>query len=70
MGQMKGMEFIYIFIGALIGLMFSGEIGNLATSAVENSTGIAASIYGYLPAFYALCCLGLMAGSIYKFFKK
>ncbi len=65
---MKGIEFVYIFVGALIGLMFVNSIGDLSADAVNNSSGIASTIYGYVPAMYALCCLGLIIGSLYKFF--
>ena len=65
---MKGMEFIYIFIGALIGLIFAAPISDLATDVANNTTGIASTIYGYIPLMYALCCLGLMIGSLAGFF--
>ncbi len=66
--MVQGIEFVYIFVGALIGLMFVNSIQVLADGAVANSSGIAATIYGYIPAMYALCCLGLIIGSLYKFF--
>lgn len=69
MARMNGINFVYIFVGALIGLMFVGSIETLASDAVSNSSGIAATIYGYVPAMYALCCLGLLVGSLYLFFK-
>ena len=69
MGSMNAINFVYIFVGALIGLMFTGAIEDLVTGAVANSTGIAATIYGYVDEMYALCCLGLMVGSLWLFFK-
>ena len=66
---MKGIQFIYIFVGALIGLIFAAPISDLAGDVANNSTGIAATIYGYIDEMYALCCLGLMVGSLYMFFK-
>lgn len=68
-GPKKGITFIYIFIGAFIGLLFAPQVGTLAAGAVENSTGMSATIYGYIDEMYALCCLGLMVGSLYKFFR-
>lgn len=65
---MKGMQFVYIFIGSLIGLIFAQPIGDLATDVAANSTGITATIYEYIPVLYALCCLALMVGSIGLFF--
>lgn len=64
----KGLQFVYIFVGAFIGLLFVGPVGDLATSAVENSTGMAATIYGYIDEMYALCCIGFMVGSLALFF--
>ncbi len=66
--SIKGIEFIYIFVGAFIGLMFATPIGEMAADVANNSTGLAATIYGYLDEFYALCLMGLMVGSIAGFF--
>lgn len=66
--MVKGVQFIYIFVGALIGLIFADPIGDLALSASENATGIASTIYSYLDEMYALCLLGLMVGSLAGFF--
>jgi len=63
------LTFIGVFISALVGLMFVNEVTALCASAVTNSTGIAATIYGYIPAFYALLMIGLMVGALYKMFK-
>lgn len=67
----KGIQFIYIFIGAFIGLLFVSPINQLVTDITtnNNSTGMAATIYGYIDEMYALCCLGLMVGSLYMFFR-
>jgi len=63
------MVFIGVFISALVGLMFVSEIQGLSDGAVENSSGISATIYGYIPAFYALLMIGLMVGALYRIFK-
>ena len=68
MAKVKGIEFIYLFISALIGLLFAEPIEELATSVANNSSGITATLYGYLPLFYALCLVGLMVGSLAGFF--
>ena len=65
---MKGVQFIYIFVSALIGLIFAEPIGTLAADIANNTTGISATIYGYLDEMYALCLLGLMVGSLAMFF--
>lgn len=66
--KMKGLQFIYIFVGALIGLIFAEPIDTLAAGVAENTTGITSTIYGYLGTFYALCLLGMMVGSLAMFF--
>ena len=73
----KGIEFIYIFIGALIGLIFASPVQDLVnvvldvntSSGIANNTGIEYTIYGYIPLMYALCMLGLMVGSLAMFFR-
>lgn len=71
-GRKSSIVFIYLFIGALVGLMFAPEINSMSDDAATNATAegytMAATIYGYLPTFYALCLVGLMVGSLYKFF--
>ena len=68
MGKIKGMEFVYLFVAAFIGLLFAEPIAELATSVANNTTGMASTLYGYLPVFYALCMIGLMVGSLAGFF--
>lgn len=69
--QRTGMVFIWVFIAALIGLLFAPEINHQALLIYENSTNpsITNTIYEYLGTFYALGLLGVMVGAIWKFFK-
>jgi len=63
------MVFIGVFISALVGLMFVSEIAQLSFDASNNTTGIASTVYGFVPAFYALLMVGLMVGALYRIFK-
>lgn len=67
--KIKGVKFIYVFIGSLIGMMFSTPFMNLCLTAASGSTGIAATIYTLMPSFYPLCILGMMVTAMYFFFK-
>lgn len=66
---MKGLQFVYVFVGAFIGLLFAEPIADIANAVANNTTGMASTLYGYISVFYALCCVGLMVGSLYKFFR-
>jgi len=64
--------FIFIFLTALIGLMFAPEISTQVTTvqtAINDSDSLEHTLYGFLPAFYALCMIGMMVGALYKLFK-
>lgn len=64
--------FIFIFITALVALMFAPEISSQVDdvqTAINDSTSLEHTLYGYIPAFYALCCIGIMIGSMIKIFK-
>lgn len=64
--------FIGIFISALVGLMFAPEISSQVENvqtAIDDNTSLEHTLYGYVPAFYALLMIGLMVGALYKFFR-
>ena len=69
MSGIKGIEFIYLFVSAFIGLLFAEPINTLATNVANNSTGMASVLYSYIGVFYALCLIGLMIGALAGFFK-
>ena len=68
----KMMVFIGVFISALVGLLFAPQISTQVTAvqtAINDSSSLEHTLYGYVPAFYALLMIGLMVGSLYKMFK-
>jgi len=68
----KVMVFIGVFISALVGLMFAPEITAQVTAvqtAINDSDSLEHTLYGYVPAFYALLMIGLMVGSLIKMFR-
>jgi ABC-type dipeptide/oligopeptide/nickel transport system permease component len=71
MGRVGGsvLVFVGVFISALVGLLFAPTIADEAASVANNTTGIASTLYNYMPVFYALLLVGMMIGSLYRIFK-
>lgn len=57
------------FIGALVGLILLPEVNTLCTDVAANVSGITKTVVEFLPTFYALLLLGMMAGALWKLFR-
>ena len=65
MARLKGVAFIYIFVGAFIGMLFAPTINSMASSLYNTTTGNAQIIWGNIGVFYAIAMLIFMiAGAI------
>lgn len=62
---MKGLKFIFIFVGLFIALMFTPAINELAGDAVTAAgEGMAGTLYAYVPVFYAITIIIFLVGSL------